>query len=174
MSRSATRARKRARTATTRRNSVAFLDHMRAAEFSATGAHSSLGMLAADNLTKRRETVTGTFAAKPSPAVLPNTVHDRPKPSAMPRTRTVWQAATGEPTPGPVPDVPDGARPDAEPTPVKVGDLPTQARDLAKIAKDKGILSREWLSLGAIERDGRDVQVYARLHGNSVRYAVAA
>lgn len=174
MSRSATRARRRARTAATRRKSVAFLDHMRGAEFSATGAHSSLGLLAADNLTRTRATVSAAYGAKPSPTELPNTPEERaPKPSDMPR-RSIWQAATAEPTPAPVPEIPDGARPTAEPTPVKIGELPAQARELAKIAKDKGLLSREWLSLGAIERNGKDVQVYARLHGNSVRYSVAA
>ncbi|MFC9505452.1 hypothetical protein [Streptomyces sp. NPDC057002] len=172
MSRSATRARKRARTAATRRKSLEFLDHMRGAEFSATGAHSSLGLLAAENLVTTRATVSAAYGAKPCPAELPHTPARRaPKPSDMPQ-RSIWQAATGEPTPAPVPDIPDGARPATAPTPVKVGDLPEQAKNLAKIAKDKGLLSREWLSLGGVERDGKTVHVYARLHGNSVRYAV--
>ncbi len=97
MSRSATRARRRARTANVRRNNLAFLDHMRTAEFSATGTHSSLGLLAASKLAETRATVSATFAAKPSPAVLPHTPPRRvAKPSDMPQ-RSIWQAATGGP-----------------------------------------------------------------------------
>lgn len=171
MSRSATRARKRARTANNRRNSMAFLEHMRAAEVSATGAHSSLGLLAASNLLKTGETVSATFAAKPSPSELPHTPAERsPKPSDMPK-RSIWQAATGDTAPVPIPE---GARPSTEPTPVKIAELPDKVRELAKIAKSKGILSREWVSLGAVDRDGSDREVFARLHGNSIRYAIAA
>ncbi|MGW3153762.1 hypothetical protein [Streptomyces sp. NPDC001089] len=169
MSRSATRARSRARTAAARRKSSAFLDHMRRAEVSATGTHSSLGLLAAANLSGVRATVSDTFGSKRT-ALDVRPVPPRP----VPTPKTLWQAATGDAAPAPVPDIPEGARPDKEPTPVKVGDLPADVRRLAKIAKDKGILSRDWVSLGGVERDGKTGHVYARLHGNSVRYAVEA
>ncbi|MEU0214069.1 hypothetical protein ABZ281_02735 [Streptomyces sp. NPDC006265] len=176
MSRSATRARKRARTADTRRKSLGFLEHMRRAEFSATGTHSSLGMLAADNLTRTRDTVTGTFAAKPSPAVLPNTVHDVPKPSDMPRTRTMWQAATGEPTPAPVPTEPE-PEPLAEPETLAVTHEPIRAAELDKELKAEAKLimqsdtSGGWRVVGVMDREDGRVSVYVRKHGATVRYS---
>lgn len=117
-----------------------------------------------------RRPAPGTIGEPVRPVDAPVSFRTGRKPRRVERAaKTIYEAATGQPTP-----VPEGARPETEPTPVKVGDLPKQARELARIAKESGHLSREWLSLGAVERDGKDVPVYARLHGNSVRYAVAA
>ncbi|MEU9050106.1 hypothetical protein AB0D37_06835 [Streptomyces sp. NPDC048384] len=174
MSRSANRARKRARTANKRRSSLAFLDHMRGAEFSATGAHSSLGLLAASNLAGTRATVSGTFAAKPSPAVLPNTPAERaPKPSDMPR-RSLWQAATGDAAPEPV------AEPVKAPEPVAVVHEPIKAAELDKElkAEAKRIMQSDtsggWRVVGAMDRENGRVSVYVRKHGATVRYSTTA
>ncbi|WP_405668036.1 hypothetical protein [Streptomyces sp. NBC_00055] len=171
MSRSASRARRRARTANTRKNSMGFLDHMRAAEFSATGKHSSLAMLAASNLTGTRATVSATFAAKPSPAVLPHTPpRTAAKPSDMPR-RSIWHAATGDPVAEPV------AEPVTAPvlatrvhTPIKAAELDKEMRAAAmRIVHGDG--PHGWRLVGVINRESGRVTVYVRKHGASVRYS---
>ncbi|MET7631809.1 hypothetical protein ABZS53_15335 [Streptomyces sp. NPDC005499] len=177
MSRSATRARRKARTATARRNNIGFLDHMRAAEFSATGTHSSLGLLAASRMAERSATVSAAFAAKPSPAVLPHTVPDAaPKPSNMPQRRTIWQAATGTPTPDKAPE-PVKVHPAPHlhtrvHTPIKAAELDKEMRAAAmRIVHADGI--HGWRLVGVINRDSGRVTVYARKHGASVRYSTA-
>ena len=164
MSRSANRARKRARTANKRRSSLAFLDHMRGAEFSATGAHSSLGLLAASNLAGTRATVGGTFAAKPSPAVLPHTPAERaPKPSDMP-PRSIWQAATGDSAPEPVAVVHE---------PIKAAGLSKELKAEAKRIMQSDT-SGGWRVVGAMDRENGRVSVYVRKHGATVRYSTTA
>ncbi|MFJ4686514.1 hypothetical protein [Streptomyces sp. NPDC088789] len=170
MSRSATRARRRARTAATRRKSLAFLDHMRGAEFSATGAHSSLGLLAADNLTRTRATVIASFTAKPSPAVLPDTPpQPMAKPSDMP-SRSIWEIATGEPAPMPEP-VSAPAKSAHEP--IKAAELDKEMRAAAKrIMQADGCDG--WRLVGVWNRECGRVKVYVRKQGASVRYSTAA
>lgn len=179
MSRSTTRARNRAQrkqNANARRTSLGFLDHMRAAEFTATGMHSSLGMLAADNMTKTRETVSATFAAKRSPSVLPNTpARDAAKPSDMPK-RSIWQAATG--TPAPAPDETAGPvkvlpAPELH-TPIKAAELDKEMRAAAMriVRQQDGI--HGWRLVGVINVEGGRRTVYARKHGASVRYSTTS
>ncbi|MGW3763068.1 hypothetical protein [Streptomyces sp. NPDC005131] len=177
MSRSATRARRKARAATARRNNIGFLDHMRAAEFTATGTHSSLGLLAASRMAERSATVSATFAAKPSPAVLPHTVPDAaPKPSNMPQQRTIWQAATGTPAPESI-KAPEPVK--AKPakrvhTSIKAADVPADVKAVTRKHLADGQLSAAWFGVGIIDRpDGTTVDVYARKHGASVRYSTA-
>lgn len=175
MSRSASRARKRARVADKRRSSLRFLDHMRAAEVSATGTHSSLGMLAASNLVGTRAAVSATFAAKPIPAELPNTPPRRvAKPSDMPR-RSIWHAATGAPAPAQVREA-ERIKAEDKPTehqPIKAAELDKAMRAAAKrIVQSAG--PDGWRLVGVWNRQsGRD-KVYVRKHGNSVRYSTAA
>ncbi|MEV7902118.1 hypothetical protein [Streptomyces anulatus] len=182
MSRSTTRARKRAQrkqTAAARRTSLGFLDYMRAAEFKATGGHSSLGLLAADNMTKTRETVADAFAAKRSPSVLPNTpTRVAAKPSDMP-SRSIWQAATG--TPAPVPDeTPEPVKVLPAPelstrthTPIKAAELDKEMRAAAMriVRHTDGV--HGWRLVGVINVAGGRRTVYARTHGASVRYSTA-
>lgn len=175
MSRSATRARRRARTANARRSNLTFLDHMRSAEFSATGAHSSLGMVAASHLAETRATVTAKFAAKPSPAELPHTpAHRAPKPSDMPR-RSLWQAATGEPAPVPVGEPVSAPAPKREPEHalIKAAELSKEMREAAKrIMQENG--PDGWRLIGVMNWESGRVKVYVRKHGTSVRYSTTA
>ncbi|MFE4527154.1 hypothetical protein ACFRMO_08140 [Streptomyces anulatus] len=182
MSRSTTRARKRAQrkqNASARRTSLAFMDHMRAAEFKATGKHSSLGMLAADNLTKTHETVSDTFAAKRSPSVLPNTpTREAAKPSDMPK-RSIWQAATGTPAPAPdetaetVKVLPAPELSTRVHTPIKAAELdkPMRAAAMRIVHREYGI--HGWRLVGVINTEDGRRTVYARRHGASVRYSTA-
>ncbi|MFJ3270958.1 hypothetical protein [Streptomyces sp. NPDC086776] len=62
--------------------------------------------------------------------------------------------------------------PEVQPT--KVADLPDEVRHLAKVLRDKDLLQTEWTPLGAIEWDGQDVRMFARLVGKVVRYGIAA
>ncbi|MFB7311772.1 hypothetical protein [Streptomyces sp. NPDC056192] len=61
--------------------------------------------------------------------------------------------------------------------PMRLAELPWEARELAKLAKDNGRLSREWFQVGVVQLDADDesttVRLYVRLHGNSVRYSTA-
>ncbi|MFI7083924.1 hypothetical protein ACIBUR_09990 [Streptomyces anulatus] len=178
MSRSTTRARKRAqrkRNANARRTSLGFLDHMRAAEFEATGMHSSLGMLAADNMTRTRETVSATFAAKRSPSVLPNTpARDAAKPSDMPK-RSIWQAATGTPAPDataePVKVLPAPELRTRVHTPIKAAELDREMRAAAMRIVHHQYGNPGWRLVGVINVEGGRRTIYARKHGASVRYS---
>lgn len=67
---------------------------------------------------------------------------------------------------------PDSARPKVEPT--KVADLPEEVRAMALAAKEAGSVGSEWSPLGSIVWDGQDVKVFARTHGRSLRYGIAA
>lgn len=56
----------------------------------------------------------------------------------------------------------------------KIADLPEDVRKMAKIAKDKGLVSSDWTPLGAIDWDGQTVQVFMRITGRVTRYGIAA
>ncbi|MEU5425201.1 hypothetical protein AB0H73_06285 [Streptomyces olivoreticuli] len=56
--------------------------------------------------------------------------------------------------------------------PVKAADVPEETRTLAKLHRDQGDLEREWFPVGVMELDGKDVRVFARRHGASLRYSV--
>ncbi|MEV5264785.1 hypothetical protein [Streptomyces werraensis] len=56
----------------------------------------------------------------------------------------------------------------------KIADLPEQVRELAKVAKEKGLVGAEWTSLGALDWDGQMVQVFVRVTGRVTRYGIAA
>lgn len=64
----------------------------------------------------------------------------------------------------------------AEPTyaPILAKDVPAEIKAVAKIHKNAGELSADWFMVGFTGPDGSTVDYYARLHGASVRYAVAA
>ncbi|MEV6309946.1 hypothetical protein AB0M10_15275 [Streptomyces sp. NPDC051840] len=177
MSRSTTRARNRNRKAAERRASLTFLDHMRAAEFDATGKHSSLGLLAASRMAEMRATVDARYREKVSPDVLPHTVHDVPKPSAMPRQRTLWQAATGtlEPvtTPEPVKVFTAPELKTRTHTPIKAAELDKEMRAAAMRIVRGDDSFHGWQTVGVINREDGRVTVYVRKHGASVRYSTA-
>ncbi|MBD0734011.1 hypothetical protein [Streptomyces sp. CBMA29] len=58
-------------------------------------------------------------------------------------------------------------------TPVMAKDVPADVRAVTKVHRDAGDLSAEWLMVGFTD-DPDETRYYARKHGASVRYAVAA
>jgi hypothetical protein len=170
MSRSTNRARKRARVADKRRKDLAFLDHMRGAEMGATGTHAALSVKAVENLARTHATVSATFAAKPSPKILPLTPLETRCPAPTPKT--LWEAAMGKPEtpPKPVkaPHVPNLRT--RVYTSIKAAELPQDVRDCVKYIT-WGAAPRMWEHVGSMTRDGARLDVFARKHGASVRYS---
>lgn len=127
-------------------------------------ARTGIAALAATNTARTRTAVATTFAAKPSPESLPHTPTETRR---APTPKTLWQAATGERAPEPVKAAPTEYRP------VKAAEVPKGTRDVCKVHKGRGDLSAQWYPVGYMDGDD-GARVFARLHGASVRYAVAA
>ncbi|WP_411087839.1 hypothetical protein [Streptomyces sp. 061-3] len=112
--------------------------------------------------------ITPAVAEPVKPSDVPVTFKaERPERRRVTRPATSTAPATVKAKPSTVPDY----------APAKVAELPWEARELAKLAKDRGQLSREWFQVGVVQLDADDesttVRLYARLHGNSVRYSTA-
>lgn len=124
--------------------------------------------LASGNLAARREAVAARYAGiraanNPAPATFAT--------APIPTPKTIWEAAMGAGVPVPAPKAAEIAR---EYTPIKAADVPPDCRRVCKLHRDRGDLKAgDWFPIGVMP-EGDDRDVYARLHGNSVRYAVAA
>ncbi|AZM47843.1 hypothetical protein DMB38_20460 [Streptomyces sp. WAC 06738] len=146
-------------------------------EWRGVATRSPLATLAAGNVDRTRATVAGTFASKPDPGELPHTpARDS---AVIPTPKTVWQAATGEAAPVKAPEpAPEPVKAAAVPTvyrPIKAADLPAEIKDVTRKHLADGDLSGDWFCVGVLDDpDDLTVDVYARKHGASVRYSIAA
>lgn len=141
----------------------------------------ALGTLEAANLQRKRQKLGRELAdarraredaLRASFRPMPGTVIPSPQTPAVPLTfkaepkrRRVTRPAT---------DTAPPVKVERTYTPILGKDVPKEIKETTKIHKDAGHLSREWFMVGFTGPDGSTTDYYARLHGNSVRYAVAA